>query len=38
MDGPDSNFSFTVIDYAYADPGEPISIRERGFAPLAKNS
>ena len=24
MDGPDSNFSFTVIDYAWADPGEPI--------------
>jgi hypothetical protein len=24
MDGPDSNFSFTVVDYAWADPGEPI--------------
>jgi hypothetical protein len=24
MDGPDSNFSFTVIDYAWADLGEPI--------------
>jgi MYXO-CTERM domain-containing protein len=24
MDGPSSNFSFTVIDYAWADPGEPI--------------
>ena len=24
MDGPTSNFSFTVLDYAWADPGEPI--------------
>jgi MYXO-CTERM domain-containing protein len=24
MDGADSNFSFTVADYAWADPGEPI--------------
>lgn len=24
MDGPDSSFSFTVVDYAWADPGEPI--------------
>jgi len=24
MDGPDSDFSFTVLDYAWADPGEPI--------------
>jgi MYXO-CTERM domain-containing protein len=24
MDGPVSDFSFTVLDYAWADPGEPI--------------
>jgi hypothetical protein len=29
MDGPDRGYGFTVLDYAYADPGEPILTGQR---------
>lgn len=34
MDGPDSNFSFTVLDYAWADPGEPIKPGQRSSSEM----
>lgn len=35
MDGPDADFSFTVIDYAWADPGEPIKAGQTSSASSA---
>lgn len=35
MDGSASNFSFTVIDYAWADPGEPIKAGQTSSSSLA---
>ena len=32
MDGPDSDFSFTVLDYAWADSGEPIKAGQTSSA------
>jgi MYXO-CTERM domain-containing protein len=34
MDGPDSNFSFTVLDYAWADLGEPIKPGQRSSSEI----
>jgi hypothetical protein len=36
MDGPDSNFSFTVLDYAWADLGEPIKPGQTSSAVASK--
>jgi hypothetical protein len=34
MDGPASRFSFTVLDYGWADPGEPIKAGQRNSSEM----
>ena len=38
MDGPASKFSFTVLDYAWADPGEPIKAGQTNSSPTTAPS